>query len=544
MPMYKAKLLLLSTAAFILSRIRVIFNDFVVSNDASQHHFWMFKFDNDYFHEPDIIASFAEIIQPKAYVVFYNLLLKVIDMKYAILIVEYLIFIITAFILIEICKKFFKQSFLIAYLIIIVSLSLPDVVGGFARSFSFLIIILPFYFLDKKFDQIYISIVLFISAFLYPVSFLISTGTIMLVYLFKAIINNKYLYYTKKVSVITLSVLFAVYLLQVKSDKFNTSPYVGKVIEKKDILENPIMSNKGRIPLKPQFKTISLKLMGAEMAKSMSAFLQVPDLFKILNTWLIFILSIIPVLTLCYLTLKNRDIENIHIFLLSIFLSGVILFFLARLIPFKLYMPTRYLEKTFPILFTLICLLLYEKYFNIDKVKYLIGSFYMLLLLAGIFNNNFRGLNNYSEFAKAYELVENTEKKSLIAAPPDVANLLPFFAKRSVLVSEESCHGVYYKNYREDQMQKMHDLIRLYAEDNKSDIKQIITRYNISYIIIDRESKVFSNRSKKPLFAPFQVIVNQLNTKSTFDNSYLYRIASETNKEDRFILIDVNQLNL
>ena len=82
--------------------------------------------------------------------------------------------------------------------------------------------------------------------------------------------------------------------------------------------------------------------------------------------------------------------------------------------------------------------------------------------------------------------LQSTPVNALIVAPLKLASNIPAFSYRSVLISSETnipFHIDYYKEVKA--RTKAIDLI--YHSKNNIEVKNIIQKYNIQYIIIDRK---------------------------------------------------------
>ncbi|WP_211211992.1 hypothetical protein [Flexithrix dorotheae] len=286
-----------------------------------------------------------------------------------------------------------------------------------------------------------------------------------------------------------------------------------------------------------------MRLIGGQFSKATSAFIQIPDLFKRINIYLVFILGLTPFSLWIRRIFLEKRLDEISILIISLLFTGIILFFAARLLPFKLYMPLRYLEKTFPIAVTLVVLYLFNHLRSIKFFYAISYSFFGILLIGAIYNNNYRGFNDYSEYKFVFSELEKTDKKSLIIAPPLTADMIPFFSKRSVLVSKESCHGVYYQYYREDQMQKMSDLIKLYAAPDLNDIIKITARHQVDYIVLDKNFIPFSDLNEEmEIFSPFNNKLENLYAQKMIDKSFFINLPEAKlpifAKNDRFLIVE------
>ena len=105
----------------------------------------------------------------------------------------------------------------------------------------------------------------------------------------------------------------------------------------------------------------------------------------------------------------------------------------------------------------------------------------------------------------------------MIAGPPDICDQIPLFTKKSVLVSYEASHAIYFKNYWRNMRERTYGFWKAYLTSDPNDIIKLIEMYNIDYIILDKffYNNLLSEFNKKNFyFEPFDSYIRTtLNTK-------------------------------
>ena len=204
-------------------------------------------------------------------------------------------------------------------------------------------------------------------------------------------------------------------------------------------------------------------------------------------------------------------------------MASAVLFLLAWPLFFRLFSPGRYL-KFAPLIY-----LIFLSAITLNKVflEKRPGVFKLLVLCAIIILIYLLSLDKDIEYFQnkgLYAFLSDRPKDALIAGHPDDMNEIPLLAKRKVFVQFESSLP-YYRNYYDKVKKRTYDFFRLYYSNDKNEINEICSFYDIDYLVI-----------KKEHFSEFYINREEFYT-SPF-NEYIQEIIRK-NRNQGFILSDV-----
>jgi len=203
-----------------------------------------------------------------------------------------------------------------------------------------------------------------------------------------------------------------------------------------------------------------------------------------------------------YFPLSSAVKSNLKI-LNQVTLGSFIMFFLAHLLMFKLYGPSRYTQHTLRIVLAIasaiFLILLLDAMFHWIKDKVNTQKIYLLPL--GFSLLIFLGLVFYPSFLKKfprpsyivgaapslYQFLQQQPKDSLTASLSLEANNLPTFAKRPILIAREYAlpfHTKYYHQIR----QRTSDLIIAQYSPDINQLQQFIQKYGVDFWLLDQKA--------------------------------------------------------
>jgi hypothetical protein len=124
-----------------------------------------------------------------------------------------------------------------------------------------------------------------------------------------------------------------------------------------------------------------------------------------------------------------------------------------------------------------------------DTSAALLAAFGVVLLYPAIFPLT-GGTFPYAQYVTGretglYDFLAGTPKDSVIASLTPQADLIPTFAKRSVLTGHEYAipyHTAYYSQIR----QRTHDLLRMQYTLDAAEVRQFFERYRVTHLLLDR----------------------------------------------------------
>ena len=209
--------------------------------------------------------------------------------------------------------------------------------------------------------------------------------------------------------------------------------------------------------------------------------------------------------------------------LVQITLSSLALFFLSHVFLFKLFLPSRYTIHSLRIVIALaaglVLILIVDGFFKTFKsliflpiiVTVILGFF--LLFYPNLFWRHFpRTGSIIGSQPELYDFFLKQPKDIIIASLAQEASNIPTFSYRSVLVASEQAlpyHVGYYKQIR----QRANDLIEAqYSPDIKL-VKDFITKYNISFFLIEKNAFQTEYLEKNFWFKQWKPVAEKVKTQ-------------------------------
>lgn len=223
--------------------------------------------------------------------------------------------------------------------------------------------------------------------------------------------------------------------------------------------------------------------------------------------------------------LKNKALdisEKLWYFLIA----SLILFIIATPLIYKLYGPGRFVRYTIPIFLILFTSLNTDRLLQKAKfksIKLLTLLIFMSFTFIWIYP---RMCSDYSiaPSPKLYNFLQTLPKDILIAGHPSEMDFVPVFARRKVLINEETskpCYATFYPEIKK----RTYDFFFAYYSDSPREIYDFCRKYNINYIV------VYKKHFSQDYLDKGQFYLNPF-------NDYVRHLVSV---KKRFVLMDVPQ---
>lgn len=180
-------------------------------------------------------------------------------------------------------------------------------------------------------------------------------------------------------------------------------------------------------------------------------------------------------------------------------IASVSLFFLAHLLLFKLFLPSRYTIHSLKIVMAIAsAIVIYTLFIWLrDKFRRQTGIIILTTVIACVWLFSYPYLfwgdafprNRYlvGRHPKVYEFLQQQPQDIMIASMSQEADNLPIFSKRSVLFAWE--YALPYKlGYYQQIRQRAVDLIRAQYSLDAILLRQFIEKYGVDFLILDQEA--------------------------------------------------------
>jgi hypothetical protein len=513
------------------SQLPAFSNNYVINGDVPQHIYWMQQFADSELFTADLLTRFAIHIQPWGFIGLYRVLSFFADPLTLSKIVPIGLFILSILYLFFLVKHIANvyTAFLASAAFMIFPDFMLSMVGGHARAFAHPLIISFLFYLTKRSYKA-CAILLVLQSLFYPTAFLICAATYAFALSYK---QAEWLSFRREKSIVMYFVLAVLASGMILSTKYLASdPLIGTVVTRSQMKDRPEFYSEGRVPILPTppiaktATTLILEPLVAgivgqypeKLRDSLPEFLSVRLLALTIKVFLLLL-----TLYLIWEIVSGRLFIPIEIAYLI--LSGAVLYQLADIFTFKLYLPDRYVQYTLPVaLLILVCIGANHLLAQLgDRTG--VKALRLLLLVAILAHFNVLkgiGLTDESRNAPLFRYLETLPKNTVIAADLYLGDFIPTFSKRKVFVNYELSHP-WMDKYWDTIRARTFELFDAYYADSRQPILSFCRKHRIDYVVVDRRR--FTPKflqGEKPYFEPF--------------NSYVKNMTRERN---HFALLDI-----
>ena len=481
---------------------------YIVNDDASQHIAWMHKWGDNQFTPGDPLHEVAEVIQPWGFWAFNRVASLLLDPVAVSKYLPFFTLLAASLFCFFLVKKRFGTFVAFAATVLLAGATFERMVGFNARAFAFpLLLAFAFFWLEKR--TIAVAVTLVLSALFYPVVLLVEFVVIGLAVLIEVIPQVKsrfrdFHFEKKKVVWIGVAMLLSVAIAFAKSRQIQANEWIGPSFSKTELMSMDEFGKHGRVNFQWENKSLATVLM---------------DDFRDRPYGFAVILLLLGLLAAgSHANPEHRDYDRV---IFSILFAGIFLHLAAKIFLLKLFLPLRYFTYTYPVFFTLTFARLLGARRQFWR-KWLPGTSLAAAMLFTVFffyTKAGNGIVNFTPYAQLFDKIKGLPGNGVIAGPPSMCDQVPLFCGRSVLVSNEACHALYFKNYWKLLKPRLTDFIDAYTSPDVEVLKNFIKKHKVEYLLIDHE--FFEGKEPIYFFQPL--------------DSYYQRKLSE-NSERRFAL--------
>lgn len=176
-------------------------------------------------------------------------------------------------------------------------------------------------------------------------------------------------------------------------------------------------------------------------------------------------------------------------------IASCILYCIAWLVLFYLYVPERYLQYTLPLIPTfLLGGILYQLQQHY-KGRAVTALLITTCLLVTCFFWRSDLLRPSAPERALYTYLKTLPKQALIAASPAVASNIPLYSFRSVLISNEA-YIPFHQGYFKQMKQRLYDWLRAYYTVEPAPLLSLLRTYPIQYLVIQHADFTPSHLNK------------------------------------------------
>ncbi len=166
-------------------------------------------------------------------------------------------------------------------------------------------------------------------------------------------------------------------------------------------------------------------------------------------------------------------------------LASVLLYFLARLLLLKLFIPDRYVIYTFNVCYCLVLALALSAALKVGRWPRSLAVTALILAAAlGAMRLHGVGLRDYSAYQPLFAALAATPKDALVAGHPNLMDPVPTFARRPALAIYELAHP-WSRGYWDQLRPRLDDLFRAYYAADPQEVVAFGRKYGISFLVVD-----------------------------------------------------------
>lgn len=466
---------LLSTAYFFWIYGDVLAHPWHFNDDVVQHYLWLMDVDwaDDYY------ARTSGAIQPLGYKGFlYSLSLFLEPLtisRYGPLLTTFLnIGLATA-----ILKKYYPLAFAIAGGLLVGHVCLTMTMGFLARAFCAPLLLAFGYYLLQENRPKTLGLVLVLAALFYPPTFLI-LGGIGGLWLLGWVIKNKR--FPTVWWPAGLGVLLGLAIILFQSYLISSNPDLGEMMTWKTMRWMPEFSSGGRVDFRAQKDLPSSWYFKYFLDFYIPSGIGPKRLFSqfILVTFLI---------TSAFLYRKTGKLSA---WVICWIVSTLILFQLAKELLPMLFLPDRYVTYPWRPLAALLLVFCTGTFVVRWPNKWLAAALGLTLLAYGYYYKtpDRVGMVKAEQSQAFYDAILELPEGILLAGPPSPMSHVPLLTERSVLVTQEGAHALYFEQFYNYVTPRLADQMKAYAApaDSLSLVTDFINKYRIDYLVVQPDA--------------------------------------------------------
>ena len=312
--------------------------------------------------------------------------------------------------------------------------------------------------------------------------------------------------------IIAGSILFTKYVL-------TSDPSIGSIVTRKEMNDHAEFSSEGRFRILPTSPLLdeAVRLSVEPLTKTIEYYpmkLRQLSLESLTMGRLSLSIKASLIVLAIYLTWETvRKRLFIPKKLLCLALSGIVLYQLADIFLFKLYLPDRYLLYSVPLTVLILVSIGMSHFLTQSGTGKRVKTIKFVLIIAIIAHFNTihgLGLGDQSKNRLLYKYLETLPKDTLIAAHPYVADYIPTFSKRKVFINFELSHP-WFDRYWDVIKSRTFEFFDAYYADSSAKIIAFCRKYHIDYLVVDMHhfTREFLQR-KSIYFEPFGSYVKSI----------------------------------
>lgn len=482
--------LVAAVAYFLYAAWPSLVDPYVLNNDLPQHLLWLYPADwGDSFY-----PATAELIQPWGYAGLTRALTWLVSVDTLTRYGPLLSLLLTVGFGYGLLRRYFSWAIAIGGALLIGHLSYPPAVGFFSRAFCVPVLLAFGYYWLRRKDWGVVAALL-AAALFYPPALLIQGG-LLGVYcasdLFnswrKGVVEPSRRYSRdqrparngagRRWLLLLGAALLSGGLVLVKTAQLHGDARIGPFVAAEEIRADPEFGAGGRVNFRQELKTTTAGMLRYSLHKN----LQWPA-----APWSYYLGGLLWAALAWWQ--RRTPLAHFDRWMVLLLLSCCFWHWQAQLWVPRLFVPDRFLSYPGHLLAGLLVVRLLGG-LTPRRVGWLAGGGLLLLQLGYLYFTRpipWESLTGYGALRDVYTAVAELPPRAKVAAPPWVADMVPVFARRSVLLSNESAHALYFRGYRNEITERWQDFVTAYTAhpDEGALLQDFLRKHNITHLLID-----------------------------------------------------------
>lgn len=527
---------LIALAIAINSQFAALVSKYVINGDVLQSLYWMQQFRDHELFTNDLLTEYAKHYHaPWGFLLLYRTLSIAIDPLAISKTLPIILFVITSVYVFKLVQRFTNTytGLLCTSLFMVVPIFLGAMVGGHPRAFGFPFLIIFLYYLIGR-EHVKACLLLVLQALFYPMIFFLGALT----YVFSSVTVRQYRFSLElsraKVICFLLAVVVSVATLSAKY-VFNDSTAIGTTVTRSQMLNQPEFAEGGRAPDLLDIPAFPNAVLALSKNNVLAIIKQYPTSVRRVNKQILnistvptlIVILLLGVISVVITGVVKREI-TIPKEIWYLLLASAIMYKIADVMFFRLYQPSRYILYVTP--FTNILFVSIGVGYVLTRLKnpriqttLKIAVLFLVLLHGGL--NKGIGLRDYSSYyyhqsgitnnkfaisKELYDYLHSLPKDTVLAAQPYLADNIPTFAQRKVLVNSELSHP-WFDTYWHTLKERTTDFFTAYYATDAQSIHEFCEKYGIEYVVVDKRHFTAAYLEEgKIYFEPFNTAIKEL----------------------------------
>ncbi|MBF0619711.1 MAG: hypothetical protein HQL19_06035 [Candidatus Omnitrophica bacterium] len=495
-------LLVLSALVVVYSQYHALTGTYVINDDVCQHIWWMRQFQDPALFRHDLLAVYAQSLQHPGILALYSWTSFFIDPVLLTKALPFFFLPLACFFLFRWVKLLAGDDFTAFFVTVsfmVTPLYIQHMTGGQAHAFGFTFLIAFLYFLAAA-RFVAAGSVLAGSALFFPVVFAI--GVVIWLFSFPA---------RRQWIVLAAVLVFGLAALGVKFCA-TVDPRIGQVYLKPAIAHMPEFTAEGRwevFPVKPVYAAMTHAAEAGVFVFKAGWKTPLSEAMKdILFRRHIFL----ALLCLCASAwwFLRRTMPLLRWIMLAV-TASFLLYEAAAALLLRLYAPDRYVMYSVSLAALLFLVVPAAHMFSrIDApvLRRALKALALVLVLMQMPLTRDAGLTDYSAQQGLYVFCRTLPKDAVIAAPPDLADGIPVFSRRTVLFDQELAVPLF-DGYWPVVKARMKDFFKAYYAQDGAAVRAFTAKYGVTHLVIDRSRFFKSALAGRVTFEPMNTDIKK-----------------------------------